>query len=1093
MFKKVCFSPNSNVKTHSNEEIRANPQIVDRFTKLAKNLKSIAPKSDDFLYFSIIFLKAAESALLDNNGNIKKVGSEDAWGFFDENWNWHGNVKPHRNNNKDIFPEAQLKLATPLWVGKPLCRDHESSSVDGIRGIILDTYYDEKYKQVVGLCALDKVNYPSLAAKVQSGLVRYGSMGTAVETSICTECYNRARTQDEYCQHVLTRTAHGEINVGLKPIEYSLVVTPAEPGAVLLKCIASLNEYRQEFVNYGVEDVPEMLGKLSEKQAQHLEGIMKTACGDDGCSITDRRRIVTSFLSNNGLIKSADIDVERAAAANNVGNAVKTLSDITDGQISDNVSSILEQSILEVSVPSVGFTSGENVSGEKLPGDVSEFSAASSRIGLPGNAVDSGDNPDFDTEGDLLRQTTPPGEALTGLASKKDVNVRNGSINDVDFDNLTISSILEDIMNESRLKKRAELRRRIAYMQGGSEGREPNTYKSEQYSWDHDKQMHQDGNMGGDSGMMPGDSEVKEKLSRAELNERRIKRMAYMQGGSEGREPNTYKSEPFAWDHDKQMHQTGNMGGDSGMFPGDSDTKEKVSRAAYNGPALSTRFLVKRSGAGSVDRANSVFQVFAGDKKVIQAKASEIFGPELNENWDWLRSREYGKEVCSQIREAGLSTVSSLLKSAQELPPAEELPAEGAAAELPPMDDAGAAPELPPMDDAPMDDAPMDDMGGEDEPADPAAEIDTRLSDMEKMIDEVRDLVDELQDERMADVDVNVFTGKGKGGEEEQVETEMTALSREIVNNLKTAFAKLDSSADELAMVGETYENIAKLSNSQAKEFRKLASEAVRDADQIAGEVRGLVRIASAMKENMGMDRMEDAASYAEDMQNNAMCMADDCAIDGCNGDHGSKENSAEDGAVEELITAAMDLRKSRRESLLKQAEDRVLSQRKQSREDVLKLAMEMADDEAEDGADDTDENAVDSMMADDALDSMASSNASSALKTALAANMKKAEENDAREAYRVKLRRAYDVGLDMQRKGLLPTTKTALDKQVDEIMDFDDRAFESFKRSIASARPVRNMKIASDLGGVNIGVEDDSGSKSESPMTASSLSSLWD
>ena len=107
---------------------------------------------------------------------------------------------------------------------------------------------------------------------------------------------------------------------------------------------------------------------------------------------------------------------------------------------------------------------------------------------------------------------------------------------------------------------------------------------------------------------------------------------------------------------------------------------------------------------------------------------------------------------------------------------------------------------------------------------------------------------------------------------------------------------------------------------------------------------------------------------------------------------------------------------------------------------------------------------------------------------------MKEAHESDAREAYRVKLRRAYDVGLDMQRKGLLPTTKTALDKQVDEIMDFDDRAFESFKRSIASARPVRNMKIASDLGGVNIGVEDDSASNSTATaLTADSLSSLWD
>ena len=132
----------------------------------------------------------------------------------------------------------------------PLCRDHESNSVDGIRGIILDTHYDQKLKQVVGLCALDKVNYPELARKVETGLVRYGSMGTAVEVSVCTDCGNKAETLDEYCEHVNSRTAYGEINVGLKPIEYSLVVQPAEPGARLLSCIASLNNYRDEFINY---------------------------------------------------------------------------------------------------------------------------------------------------------------------------------------------------------------------------------------------------------------------------------------------------------------------------------------------------------------------------------------------------------------------------------------------------------------------------------------------------------------------------------------------------------------------------------------------------------------------------------------------------------------------------------------------------------------------------------------------------------------------------------------------------------------------------------------------------------------------------
>ena len=301
MFKKICSCPENNiVETHEQQEVLANPKLVRQLSKLASSIKSIAPKSDDFLYFSIIFLKAAESALLDDHGHIKKAsGGEDAWGFFDENWKWHGNVQPHRNNNRDIFPESELKKATSSWIGLPLCRDHESSSVDGIRGIILDTHYDEKFKQVIGLCALDKINYPDLARKVETGLVRYGSMGTAVETSVCSECLNKAATQKEYCQHILGKTAHGEINVGLKPIEYSLVVQPAEPGAVLLKCIASLQEYKSEFTNYGVDDVDRMLGALSLKQAEHLDGIMKTACGETGCSVPERKGIVRSFLENN--------------------------------------------------------------------------------------------------------------------------------------------------------------------------------------------------------------------------------------------------------------------------------------------------------------------------------------------------------------------------------------------------------------------------------------------------------------------------------------------------------------------------------------------------------------------------------------------------------------------------------------------------------------------------------------------------------------------------------------------------------------------------------------------------------------------------
>jgi hypothetical protein len=1080
MFKKVCFSPESGiVGTCDHDEVVANPKIVDRFTKLAKSLRSIAPKSDDFLYFSIIFLKSAESSLLADDGSIKKVGNEDAWGFFDENWKWHGNVLPHRNNNYDIFPESELKLATEKWVGLPLCRDHESSSVDGIRGIILDTHYDEKFKQVVGLCALDKVNYPDLARKVETGMVRYGSMGTAVETSICTECSNRATNQNEYCDHISKRVAHGEINVGLNPIEYSLVVQPAEPGAILLKCIASLNEYKSEFSNYGVDNVSEMLGALSLKQAEHLDGIMKVACGDAGCSIDDREKIVKSFLSNNGLLKSSNVDDQRNFAE--VLNAAVKADDLLRDPVANPLAKQVAENTLEqlgeiTEEPRVNFSSGEN-SDESDPGAVRELGAASSRIGLTGSGAPphNNDNAELQIDGDILgggikslsnlSNTNPSSGEAVAVSTNKQANVigfsNSGNDNDRSVDNVSINSIMEDIMNESRLRKRAELRRRIAYMQGGAEGAEPNTYKSEDFDRNKDKQMHQDGNMGGADGMVPGDSETKEKMSRAELEERRLRRLAYMQGGAEGAEPNTYKSEDFDRNKDKQMHQDGNMGGADGMVPGDSETKEKMSRAelAYNGPGLSTRFTVKRGLGGGIDKAASLLEVFSGNTRVIAATGSDIFGPELDRNWEWLNSREYGKEVCDQIRTSGLKSVAGLLKAAQELEeaPMDDLPELPELPELPAEEDLPAldAPEALPMDDEPMDD---------DE--DPAQAIDDRLGEMEGLLDEVRDFVGQLQDERMADVDVNVFTGKGEEGETEQVDAGLGALAGGVVTNLKAAYRKLDNSADELSIIAETYENINKLSAGQRAEFVKLSSQAVREADQITGEAKALMRVASSISTS------DEATTYAETATN-------------------TKADAATDSNVSELVASAMDLRRERRAAILKQAEQRVAKHR----EAIVSKAQEaiVAGEEHEEADEAADHLEGEAEVAENNMMDMANDHEMS-VKAALSQKLEEKKAEEVRESYRVKLRRAYDVGMDMQRKGLLPTSKAALDRQVDEIMTFDDNAFESFKRSIANARAIGTVKIASDLGGVNIGVEGEAEVTSTArSMNADTLSSLWE
>jgi len=1060
--------------------IIADPQIIARFNKFASKIKSIAPKSDDFLYFSIIFLKSAESSIIDDSGAIKKLANgEDAWGHFDDNWRWHGNVQPHKNNNGDIFPEAELKKAAADWIGMPLCKDHESSSVDGIRGIILDTYYDEKLKQVVGLCALDKVNYPDLARKVETGLVRYGSMGTAVEHSICTECGNVATTLDEYCEHVTGRSAYGEINVGLKPIEYSLVVQPAEPGARLLSCIASLNNYRKEFINYGVDNFDSMVSKLSESQAEHLNTIMKAACSDDGCSIPQRRRIVAGFLKDNNLVKSAysesttpDEASEFARAMNDTRTAFGLTYEQAAERKGDSKAAKAAYDAFEKIIEA--FTADENVEmpEEDIEGPLGESftdpeTAAGGESLLPeGSALPTGADGGTSMFAGVstpseLREDEGRGAFDAGGVMRDSDPVVNASRKE---SKTTIKSLMEDIMNESRLRKRAEQRRKIAYHQGGAEGVEPNTYKSETYDRNQDKQMQQDGNLGGTDGMVPGDKETKEKLSRAELEERRLRRMAYHQGGADGVEPNTYKSEPYDRNQDKQMQQDGNMGGDKGTFPGDMEKKKLVHRAAYKGPGLRTKLSHKKGIDGNVDRAGSKFEVFAGDKRVISTTAGEIFGPELNSNWEWLNSQDYAKEVVAQIRENGLEYVGALLKSAQEMP---ELPA---MPELPEMDE--AAPEEPAV--ADLDAAPegmMEDEAPEEAEEDPREAAENALLAIEQEVETLRGLLADMGGEEEVNINIDLEEDADANIEEDGLDG--ISLARNISRQVKTALAELGDSADELSMISETYQNISNLTKAQTSELRNLTYAAVKDSNHVCGEAKAIAKM---------------ARSLAPLMKRANEGVADQAA-----------ENVVSQDGVNTLVSEAVDMRRRRREDLLKTAEQRVLSQRRAKREELAKRAMEAM--YVDDGA--TDDDAVVANEADDAVvtneadDAVVTNEADDAVvannyvKDEIAKTMtRNAEEND-REAYRLKLRRAYDVGMDMQRKGLIASTKPALDKQVDEIMLFDDRAFEAFKRSIANAKPVGRVKVASDLGGINVGVEDSSQSQPSSTIDA--LVSMWD
>jgi len=191
-------------------------------SKRAKRIRQLIPKPEDFLIASAIMMhQDTGEPVLNKAGKPvegKYIPFKDARGNDSVKWESSDGISPYKNGNSDIFPEEDLLIAHKDWIGKPLCKDHVSSTVDGIRGIIIDTYYDPKFKRVHALFALDRKNYGELARKVEAGYATNVSMGTAVGRSICSECSNVATVEAEFCHHVKSHSCYGEVNKDLSPI-----------------------------------------------------------------------------------------------------------------------------------------------------------------------------------------------------------------------------------------------------------------------------------------------------------------------------------------------------------------------------------------------------------------------------------------------------------------------------------------------------------------------------------------------------------------------------------------------------------------------------------------------------------------------------------------------------------------------------------------------------------------------------------------------------------------------------------------------------------------------------------------------------------
>ena len=661
------------------------PEVLENFRKFATNLKKIAPKAEDFLYFSAIMMHAAEASSLNEDGTPKltlqgepvKVG----WDTSGNTWKWSTNdpnIKPYKNSNGDIFPEEELIKAYKKWKHKPLCVDHKSSSVDHVRGFIVDTYYDRALKRVVALCALDKAGFPQLARQISTGVSNCVSMGTAVGRAICYDCGRVARTESDFCSHMKNKSCYGEINVDLNPIELSIVINGADPRASIKHIIAAANT-----MNTYLENRAKELDKIADltysanitvNDNNDKPGAPDNKSTQINVTSTDlstfRTEVDAAFkkLEDFKVAKNPDFDTNNVASNQSSGSLAMDEGAPTD-------------SGLALQTPQTLRFAAADVEAESLAELQQVTTAIEATLNQMKKSLDK-----------LAKTTKTQEETMSG--SQKEINKQ-------------------------------------AYFQGAGGVNEP-TPGQVKYPKDPLQEQlreHEDRQMVGQppfpgvgpvDGMHPSPESVdpsaelerKKMLLRAELEEKALKRNAivnlakealkskeaYFLGGGGVNEPTPGKpkypkdklDEELRHYEDKQMvgqPPFPGVGPVDGLHPSPSsaDPKDELKRKEMHArAALKARFIKAANEDGTQNKAASAWEVFLGDKLILTASVDELTGGNTDMLYDSIATKDFGAKLIEKVKANGAQTVSKLIKKAQgAMPPA---PPAGADAGAPPPD-----------------------------------------------------------------------------------------------------------------------------------------------------------------------------------------------------------------------------------------------------------------------------------------------------------------------------------------------------------------------------------------------------------------------
>ena len=823
--------------------------IEDRFKKFAKDLKRIAPKADDFLYFSAIMITSAEASTLNADGSVKKDRHGNhvtaSWDV-DKNGSWRwvcsdANIRPLKNNNGDIFPELEILKAYKNWIGKPLCVDHKSSSVDAIRGVILDTYYDRKHKRVVGLCALDKVSYPELARGVQTGYKTCVSMGTQVATAICTDCGTVARAEQDFCNHMRTKSGYGEINVGLQPIELSIVVTGADPQAKIRTIIAAANT-----INSRVSEKEQEILKLSE--SNQFNGLPTDKLEELSEALTQLKELSNTFSIKANELNEEDVTNTNLPYGHTSGQLNPPSDDIDTSQglsyptinASDNAfESIYMDELKKVHASIENKLSFLQDTITKLSNKQEELIMAKDSMNKEGY-WQGGGGVNEPTPGKVKYPIDPTNDKLRLHGDKQMLGEPPfPGVGDVDGLHPSPSSVMpKDELERKKLIQRAE--RRATALKNAKE---------------------------------------------TIMNQK----SAYWQGGGGVNEPTPgkvkYPVDPLnVKDRDKEDKQMvgqkpfPGVGDVDGLHPSPLSVPEKDElkrKEMLQRASLRAKFIRAANSDGSDNLGGSAWQVFTKDdgKLVFAASVDEISGNRSSALFDVIATKEFGTKLVNTIKSEGVAKAASVYKKAQAVAePGNQMGA--------PADAGGAAPMAPEMN-APATD--VKDEGGEGDPKETALKLSEEVRDTASdLLEAVRSLTGEQS--QMGEMEQGLDAlPKAASSVLAPMYQMRRNLNASLIASMKESLAALKLHAEDLGLVSEVLSGNSILSPqdtativndslTEAKEALEVAAVHVKSYAKYARGTQGILKKAEEAFEkalitnaqDMMMPEMNNAHDHAQ-------------------------------------------------------------------------------------------------------------------------------------------------------------------------------------------------------------------------------------